>query len=240
MSITWHGAHRNAPPHDIPMNSPIRTVLFDLDGTLADTAPDMAFALNVVREEIGLTALPFSQIRSRVSHGATALVQLALDEPHSERFATLRTRFLEVYRNHLTRETRLFPGMEEVLHHIEQCGMKWGVVTNKPAWLTEPLLDQLHLTQRAACIVSGDTTSERKPHPAPMLYACKKTGSHGSCCLYIGDAQRDVEAGKNAGMHTLVALFGYIDPTDQPHLWNADAMIHHPREIIEWIAARSV
>ncbi len=222
------------------MNSPIRTVLFDLDGTLADTAPDMAFALNAVREEMGLTALPFSQIRPRVSHGATALVQLALDEPHSERFAVLRNRFLEIYRNHLTRETRLFPGMDEVLHHIEQHNMKWGVVTNKPAWLTEPLLDQLNLTQRAACIVSGDTTAERKPHPAPMLYACEKTGSHGSHCLYIGDAQRDIDAGKNAGMHTLVALFGYIDATDQPHLWNADAMIQHPREILEWIAARSL
>jgi len=222
------------------MKSPIHTVLFDLDGTLADTAPDMAFALNTVREEIGLTALPFSQIRPRVSHGATALVQLALDEPHSERFAALRTRFLEIYRNHLTRETRLFPGMDEVLSHIEQHNMKWGVVTNKPAWLTEPLLDQLGLTQRAACIVSGDTTLQRKPHPAPMLYACEKSGSNSSHCLYIGDAQRDIEAGKNAGMHTLVALFGYIDVTDQPHLWNADAMIQHPREILEWIAAHSV
>lgn len=222
------------------MKSPIHTVLFDLDGTLADTAPDMAYALNAVREEMGLTALPFSQIRPRVSHGATALVQLALDEPHSERFVMLRARFLEIYRNHLTRETRLFPGMDEVLHHIEQRGMKWGVVTNKPAWLTEPLLDQLGLTHRAACIVSGDTTPQRKPHPAPMLYACEKSGSNNSHCLYIGDAQRDIEAGKNAGMHTLVALFGYIDATDQPHLWNADAMIQHPREILEWITARSV
>ena len=236
MSITWPGVH----PRDPHMNSPIRTVLFDLDGTLADTAPDMAFALNAVREELGLDALPFSRIRPRVSHGASALVQLVLDEPHSERFATLRSRFLEIYRNHLTRETRLFPGMDEVLNNIEQRGMKWGVVTNKPAWLTEPLLEQLDLTQRAACIVSGDTTTERKPHPAPMLYACEKTGSHGSQCLYIGDAQRDIEAGRNAGMHTLVALFGYIDATDQPHLWNADAMIQHPREILEWIATRSL
>lgn len=222
------------------MKNSIRTVLLDLDGTLADTAPDMAFAVNTVREELGLPALPFSRIRPRVSHGATALVQLVLDEPHSERFTALRNRFLEVYRDHLTRETRLFPGMDEVLQHLEQHGIKWGVVTNKPAWLTEPLLDQLGLTQRAACIVSGDTTPERKPHSAPMLYACQKTNSQGHHCLYIGDAQRDIDAGKNAGMYTLAALFGYIDATDQPHLWNADAMIEHPLEILEWLAARSV
>lgn len=221
------------------MSATVRTVLFDLDGTLADTAPDMAFALNVVREEIGLPALPFSAIRPVVSHGATALVRLALDEPQSEHFETLRKRFLEVYRGHLTRETRLFPGMDEVLRSIEEHHLNWGVVTNKPAWLTEPLLDQLGLTQRAACIVSGDTTPERKPHPAPMLYACQKAGSQGAQCLYIGDAQRDIEAGKNAGMHTLVALFGYISEADEPYLWNADAMIQHPLEILEWIAVHS-
>lgn len=222
------------------MNSNIRTVLFDLDGTLADTAPDMAFALNKVREEQGMPALPFSAIRPVVSHGAAAMVQLGLGITSEDaRFAPLRQRFLDIYREHLTLETRLFPGMDEVLRTIEERNMNWGVVTNKPAWLTNPLMEQLGLTQRAACIVSGDTTPERKPHPAPMLHACHQAGSHAWQCLYVGDAQRDIEAGKRAGMKTLAALFGYIGAAEEPQLWDADAMIQHPLEILDWIMTES-
>jgi phosphoglycolate phosphatase len=125
--------------------------------------------------------------------------------------------------------------MSEVLNSIEQRGINWGVVTNKPAWLTEPLMDALDLTRRAATIVSGDTVDERKPHPAPLLYACKVVSSKPDSCLYIGDAERDIEAGHNAGMSTLVAMFGYLMAEDEPASWGATALIEQPSDILNWI-----
>lgn len=214
------------------------TVLFDLDGTLADTAPDIAHALNRVRREHGLAPLPYERIRPHVSHGAGALIRLGLGrEPHEPDFEPLRRRFLDLYRDHLARETRLFPGAAELLDGIEWRGMNWGVVTNKPAALTLPLMEQLGLAARAACIVSGDTTAQRKPHPEPMRYACTQAGSRVAQCLYVGDAQRDIEAGRQAGMQTLVALFGYIGADEQPQHWGANGMIEHPLQILEWIDA---
>jgi phosphoglycolate phosphatase len=125
--------------------------------------------------------------------------------------------------------------MTEVLAGIRARGLNWGVVTNKPAWLTEPLLRELDLFDQAACIVSGDTLEERKPHPAPMLHACRLAGSAAAECLYVGDAERDIEAGRNAGMHTLVALFGYLLDGDDPAAWQADGMVREPLEIIDWV-----
>lgn len=214
----------------------LRTVLFDLDGTLADTAPDLAYALNVVRQENGYQPLPFDTIRPVVSHGGTALIRLGFSiEPDHTDFNTLRDRLLEIYRDNLARHTRLFPGMDAVLDEIEQRGMRWGVVTNKPAWLTEPLLEALELSQRAACIVSGDSTAKRKPDPEPMFYACHLAGSHAAECVYIGDAERDIEAGRRAGMQTLVAMFGYVGTEDRPEQWGADHLINEPLEIISWL-----
>jgi phosphoglycolate phosphatase len=216
----------------------IRTILFDLDGTLLDTAPDLANALNTLLIEQGLPALPYESIRPVVSHGGRALIEtgFALQEGDPG-FDDLRQRLLEIYRDTLSARTRLFPGMEEVLAQLEARRFNWGVVTNKPAWLTEPLLEDLHLAQRAACIVSGDTTANRKPHPEPMLYACTKAGSQASQCVYIGDAQRDIEAGRQAGMKTLAALYGYIGTEDQPEDWGADASIENPLAILEWLDA---
>ncbi|MDO9371078.1 MAG: phosphoglycolate phosphatase [Gammaproteobacteria bacterium] len=220
------------------MTNTLRTVLFDLDGTLADTAPDLAFALNAVLQEQGRAPLPFETIRPVVSHGGTALIRLGFEiEPGTAAFETLRLRLLDIYRDHLARHTRLFPGIEELLGAIEQRGMNWGVVTNKPAWLTDPLLEQIGLSARAACVVSGDTVAERKPHPAPMLHACHLAGSEAYQCLYVGDAARDIEAGRRAGMKTLVALFGYIGEDEQPASWGADGMIAHPAELLDWITA---
>ena len=217
----------------------IRTVLFDLDGTLLDTAPDLAAALNTVLEENRRPAMPYESIRPVVSHGGMALIKLgfglAQDDP---RFDPLRQRLLSVYRDNISQQTTLFPGMHELLQTIEQRGMQWGVVTNKPGWLTDPLLEDLHLDTRAACIVSGDTLSERKPHPAQLLHACKLTNTLPQHCLYVGDAQRDIDAGKNAGMYTMVALFGYFTEEDQPHSWHADHAIQAPAEILTWIDAR--
>lgn len=214
----------------------MRTVLFDLDGTLADTAPDLADALNMVREEHGLNPMSFDVIRPIVSHGANALIYLGFElAPGDEGFDEIREQLLDFYLDNIANKTRLFPGMEQVLDKIESNGLNWGVVTNKPSWLTEPLLRELDLHQRAACIVSGDTTSKRKPDPEPMLFACQMAGSRSHECLYIGDAERDIEAGRRAGMKTLTALFGYIGDHDQPDQWGADGMINQPAEILNWL-----
>ena len=215
----------------------VRTVLFDLDGTLLDTAPDLADALNAVLAENHRPPLAFREIRSVVSHGGMALIRLgfALDESHPD-FNPLRLRLLALYRDNISNKTRPFPGMGELLDQLERRGLNWGVVTNKPGWLTEPLLKNLGLFERAACIVSGDTLANRKPHPAPMLHACEQAGSKPEQCVYVGDAQRDIEAGRNAGMHTLVALFGYFQEQDRPQEWQADGMIRTPQELLDWLA----
>ncbi|MGM0594718.1 MAG: phosphoglycolate phosphatase [Pseudomonadota bacterium] len=214
----------------------IKTVLFDLDGTLADTAPDLAYALNAVLQEQGREPLPFEDIRPVVSHGGIALIKhgFGIDESHPD-FQPLRQRLLAIYRENIARETRLFDGMAELLDKLEEHGCRWGVVTNKPSWLTEPLLEQLGIRQRAATVVSGDTLPERKPHPAPMHLACKESGSRPEQCLYVGDARRDIEAGRNAGMHTLVALFGYLGDSDHPEQWQADGMAKSALEILDWL-----
>jgi len=214
----------------------IQTVLFDLDGTLLDTAPDLAAALNTVLAENHRAPLPFEYIRPVVSHGGMALIHRGFGlEPADPAIEPLRQRLLEVYRANISTYTRPFPGMPEVLDTLETRGLNWGVVTNKPGWLTEPLLSDLGLLQRAACVVSGDTLAQRKPDPAPMLHACALTGSEPQDCVYLGDAQRDVEAGINAGMHTLVALFGYFQDNDRPHEWQADAMIDTPADLLVWL-----
>jgi len=217
-------------------SSGIRTVLFDLDGTLADTAPDLAYALNCLLQEQQRTPLPFEVIRPVVSHGATALVKLgfSIDSDDSD-FAPLRERLLSLYQQHLARETQLFQGMAELLDTIEARGMNWGVVTNKPAFLTQPLMAALGLAERAACIVSGDTTTRRKPHPDPLLHGCRLAGSEAEQCLYVGDAERDIRAGNQAGMTTLVALFGYLGPQDRPETWGASGLVSDPSAIIQWI-----
>jgi phosphoglycolate phosphatase len=214
----------------------ITTVLFDLDGTLLDTAPDLAAALNTVLAENRRAPLPYETIRGVVSHGGIALIKLGfgLDESSPD-FEPLRQRLLSLYRANLSGKTRPFPGMAELLEQLEQGGRNWGVVTNKPAWLTEPLLQDLGLLQRAACVVSGDTLDERKPHPAPMLHACEQSGSRPEQCVYIGDARRDIEAGKNAGMLTLVALFGYFMGDDRPREWQADGILKQPLDLLAWL-----
>lgn len=214
----------------------IQTVLFDLDGTLADTAPDLAYALNTLLSEHNRPALPYEQIRPTASHGAAALIELGFGiSRDSQDFSPLRERFLEIYRAHLTRETRLFPGMGDTLSSLAARGIRWGIVTNKPAFLTDPLIEQLGLTEEAVCVVSGDTTRNRKPHPEPMLHASRLAGTAPGECLYIGDAERDIEAGRLAGMKTLVALFGYIGSGDRPDTWGADGMIRTPQDILDWL-----
>jgi len=211
-------------------------VFFDLDGTLADTAPDMAAAINTLLAEEGCSPLPFARIRPRVSHGSRALIELGFGftEGHPD-YPRLRQRFLDLYRELLAVETRLFTGMTELLAALEHDGITWGVVTNKPGWLTDPLIVALGLTERAACIVSGDTTAHAKPHPEPLLHASRSVAVPPSRCLYVGDAERDIEAGRRAGMRTLVATFGYLDEDDRPEAWGADGQVESPAEIRDWL-----
>ncbi len=218
------------------MTSSIRTVLFDLDGTLADTAPDLAQTLNTLLKEEKRAPLPYETIRPEVSHGATALIKLGFSVVAGDPdFDRLRQRFLALYSANLCRHTRPFTGIESLLHKLQGKGINWGVVTNKPAFLTDPLVASLDLTPAPVCVVSGDTTTNRKPHPEPMLLACTQAGSRPEQCLYVGDAERDIQAGKHAGMKTLVALFGYISKDETPQNWGADGMIRAPLEILAWL-----
>jgi len=215
----------------------ISTVLFDLDGTLIDTAPDMAAALDILCGEEQHTRLPYSQVRPVVSNGSIALITLAFGKTlTAQKLERLKTRYLEIYQNHLVVHSRLFDEMDELLQQLEQNNIKWGVVTNKPGWLTEPLMASLDLTQRAACIVSSDSTENRKPHPEPMHFACKLSHSQPEECVYVGDAQRDIEAGKNAGMKTVIAKYGYIGDWENINDWHADYSIHSPSQLLTFLS----
>lgn len=215
-----------------------RAVLLDLDGTLLDTAPDLIGSLNALRVENGLAPLPAGHLQPMVSHGSGPMIQRGFDlAPTDPDFETLRLRFLDLYRARVSHATRAFPGMDELLETLDEAGVPWGVVTNKPGWLTEPLLDDLGYAARAACIVAGDTLPCRKPDPAPILYACQQLELPPEQCVLIGDAQRDVEAGRRAGALTLVALFGYIGAEDRVGGWGADGLIGHPMEALRWLDA---
>lgn len=223
------------------MNHPVTTVLFDLDGTLLDTAPDLANALNAVLQANGRPPLAYEAIRPVVSHGGRALIELGFGlTPGEPEFEPLRRQLLRHYQDHIADHTRLFPGMDRVLRTLGERGIGWGVVTNKPGWLTVPLLQRLDLARHARCVVSGDTLDQRKPHPAPLLHACELSGAAPGECLYVGDAKRDIEAGHRAGMRTLVAMFGYLMEADRPERWGADALIHQPGEILDWLETESV
>lgn len=220
--------------------SRIRTVLFDLDGTFADTAPDLAVALNTLLAEEDRAPLAFERIRPVVSHGSTGLLRLGFGmTPADAGFAELRERLLVHYAGNLCQATRVFAGIPEVLATLHRRGIVWGIVTNKPGYLTEPLLTRLGLPLPPACVVSGDTTENRKPHPEPMLHACAIARAQPSESLYVGDAERDIQAGRAAGMKTLVALFGYIGENENPASWGADGTVGTPLEILEWIDAEA-
>jgi phosphoglycolate phosphatase len=215
----------------------VRAVLFDLDGTLLDTAPDMAGALNDLRAENGLPALPFESVRPSVSHGSARLVDLGFPAIDGTRFAVLAARFLDIYRARVSSQTRLFGGMEEILDELAQRRLPAGIVTNKPARLTEPLLEELGLRARFACVVSGDTVSERKPHAMPMLHAARLAGVAPETCIYVGDAERDVQAAHAAGMRALVATYGYLGEEDDWRTWRADGSIDRPADLLRWLGA---
>ena len=215
-----------------------RAALFDLDGTLLDTARDMAAALNVLLAEEGRAALELAAVRPYVSNGAIALVRTGFPElvVGSADFERLRERFLAHYRSALCVHTRLFPGFDQVLATLEAHALPWGIITNKAAWLTEPLLASLGLSARAACVVSGATLPERKPHPRPLLHAAERIAVAPADCVYVGDALRDVQAARAAGMVPLGARFGYLNAADNPASWPVAGWLDDPHELLPWLA----
>ena len=208
-------------------------ILFDLDGTLVDTAQDLGAALNLQRERHGLMPLPYEVIRPVASHGSRGLLELGFNlSPQDSEFLTMRDEYLAIYEEVLMHSPALFDGMALLLQTIESRGEAWGVVTNKPRRFTEPIMRALELDVRASSIVCGDDAPRPKPAPDTLLMACKQMQCSVADCIYIGDAARDIEAGIAAGMRTGVALYGYLADNDQPDTWGADFMIAHPEDIL--------
>jgi len=215
------------------VNLPGRGVLFDLDGTLADTAPDLGFALNQQRLVRGMPELPIEAVRSQASSGARGLLKIGFNiEPGQSGYDAMRDEFLDIYERNLSRNTRLFPGVSALLEQVERRGLRWGIVTNKAERFTFPLLRALALMERAACVICGDTTPNPKPHPAPLLAAAEKLGIPARQCIYVGDDERDVQAGHAAGMPVVVARYGYLGNGTPPEQWGADGFIDAPEDLL--------
>ncbi len=220
-----------APPGEI------RAVLFDLDGTLLDTAGDFVDALNTLRAEENLPPLPYAKIRSQVSHGGHALVRLSFGTLSESDHLAMWKRLLDIYRRQLAKHTRLFTGGDAMLMDLDRRGLRWGIVTNKPGWLTEPLLVELELHKRASTVVSGDTFPERKPHPRGLLHAAQAMGVAPADCVYVGDAERDAQAAQAAGMYSLIAGFGYLGAEDRADQWFQHGWLHSPLDLLAWLDA---
>lgn len=209
----------------------LRAVLFDLDGTLADTAPDLAKAANEMRRVRGFAPLPLSCLRPVASQGARGLLRVALHKtPEDPDYENLRDEFLSAYARTLYVDSMLFDGMAELLDQIEALGLRWGIVTNKIACFTTPLVERLGISHRAAVVVSGDTTAHSKPHPAPLQHAAASMGLAPSSCVYVGDDFRDIRAGHAAGMRVVAAAYGYCEASEVKR-WDADAIIDSPGEL---------
>jgi phosphoglycolate phosphatase len=213
-------------------------ILFDLDGTLADTAPDLVAVLNRLLAEAGRPPVPYAIARNQVSHGAVGLLRLgfgfAADTPVD---AELRQAFLELYEQIGNNNSRLFIELQVIAKVISTIGGVWGIVTNKPEFLTRPLLERLGVAAAVSTVVCGDTLPERKPHPAPLRLAAEQMGLAASDCIYLGDAERDIQAGRAAGMRTIATSYGYIRPSEDVTRWQADATVDHPRRIAGMLTA---
>ena len=219
-----------------PHRLPVRAVLFDLDGTLADTAADLGNALNRVRADRGLPPLPLATLRPQASHGARGLLAagFGIGKEHAD-FASLRDSFLAYYGEALCEHTTLFPEADRVLAEIERRGLRWGIVTNKAARFTVPVVERLALAARAGAVICGDTTAQSKPHPAPLLAGAAALAVEPGRCGYVGDAERDIIAGRAAGMRTLFAAYGYVGADETPAAWNADGELGSLPELLDWL-----
>lgn len=213
-----------------------RAILFDLDGTLADTAPDLAAAVNWLRTERGLEPTPYAILRPTASAGARGMIGAAFGlKPGDDGYEELRLAWFDRYQSAMAEHSTLFGGVVELLEGIRADGMEWGIVTNKPARFTDPLVPQIGLAH-AGCIVSGDTTGFAKPHPAPLLEGARRLGIAPEHCWYVGDDQRDVEAGRAAGMVTVACAWGYCGSID-PSTWGADYLLETPADLLATLRA---
>ena len=218
------------------MSRAVDAVLFDLDGTLVDSAPDLAGAANDMRSAHGLEALPFSALRPLVGSGARGMVGAAFGiAPGHAEFDVLRDDYLARYERRLLHQTDVFAGTDAVLQAMEQAALPWGIVTNKATRFSKPLAAGLPALRRCAVLVSGDSTAHAKPHPAPLLEAARQLGVAPQRCVYVGDDLRDVQAGRAAGMATLVAAWGYLGNDTPVDNWQADAVLQRPHELLIWL-----
>jgi phosphoglycolate phosphatase len=218
------------------MNTRHALVLFDLDGTLIDSAPDLAGAANAMRAARGMQALPLEVLRPMVGAGARGMVGLALGvRPDHADYEALRGEFLERYERAMLVHTAVFAAMLPVLDRLDSTGRRWGIVTNKAERFTQTIVAGLGLQQRAAAVVCGDTTPHSKPHPAPLVEAARRAGVHAGQCIYVGDDARDMQAGRAAGMTTLAAAWGYLGQGEPIEAWGADAVLAEPAALLHWL-----
>lgn len=211
-----------------------RAVLFDLDGTLADTAPDLAAAVNWMRTERGLEPTPYALLRPTASAGARGMIGAAFGlAPGDAGYEELRVEWFERYQSNMAVHSTLFDGIPDLLDGLAAAGMAWGIVTNKPARFTDPLVPQIGLAH-AGCVISGDTTPHAKPHPAPLLEAARRLDIDPTHCWYVGDDQRDIEAGRAAGMVTVACNWGYCGSID-PATWGADYLLDTPQQLLQML-----
>jgi N-acetyl-D-muramate 6-phosphate phosphatase len=221
----------------VNVSLPIAAVLFDLDGTLIDSAPDLAGAGNDMRVARGLAPRPGADYRAMVGAGARGMLGIALGvTPESAEFNALRDEFLQRYEARMAQETHAFDGIHDVLAALQERGLPWGIVTNKIERFTLPLIYALGLDECAAAVVCGDTTSHAKPHPAPLLEAARRVGVPAEACIYVGDDLRDIQAGRAAGMHTAAAAWGYLGEGAPIEAWGADHLIYSPNEVLKLLA----
>ncbi len=211
-------------------------IIFDLDGTLIDTAPDMVAALNRLLAEQSAPPVPYAVARNQVSNGAVGLIRLGLGAQAAED-PQLRQRYLDIYAGNICNKSHFFNGLDIFFNILSNTALPWGIVTNKPGWLTEPLLAQLRPHPQPGCVVSGDALPQRKPHPAPLLLAASQLGVAPAHCLYVGDARRDIQAGLAAGMQTAAASYGYIAPEEDLHSWQAHWILNRPDDLARCISA---
>ena len=214
-----------------------RAVLFDLDGTLVDSAPDLIGAGNDMRVARQLAALPFAQLRPMASAGARGIVGAALGvRPGQAEFETLRDEFLARYEQRLLQHTRVFDDMHAVIDALDAAGLPWGIVTNKAERFTQPVVEGLGLSRRAAVVISGDTTPHAKPHPAPLLEAARRLGLAAGTCVYVGDDLRDIQAGRAAGMATVAVRWGYLGAGEPIEAWGAEVVADSPAALLNFLA----
>jgi 2-phosphoglycolate phosphatase len=222
-----------------PLPENIQGVLFDLDGTLLDSAPDLYAALLAQCAEEGVSPPPYAPVREVVSRGARAVLRCAFGERGEPALEALTPRYLQLYQDVMARQTRAFDGVDDLLARIEAHGLRWGIVTNKAAFLTDELVHRIGWASRASAVVSGDTLPVKKPDPAPVLLACERAGVAPAQCLFVGDDRRDIQAGAAAGLYTVAVSWGYLDGGD-PQTWGADVVLDHPAELAELLQLQPV